>query len=96
MRKLLIAFALCMTGVISFGQTARVVGYLPAYRFSSSSQIEYCKLTHLNLCFANPDSAGNIVMPAIDAVMADALSGNPNIMICISFAGAGLTATTGK
>jgi hypothetical protein len=92
MRKLLIAFALSMAGVILFGQTARVVGYLPAYRFSSSSQIEYCKLTHLNLCFANPDSAGNIVMPAFDAVMADALSGNPDIMICISFAGAGLTA----
>ncbi len=92
MKQILLLFSLSITGVISFGQSARIVGYLPTYRFSSSSQIEYCRLTHLNLSFANPDSAGNIVMPDISSVMADALNDNPNIIICVSFAGAGLTA----
>lgn len=92
MKQILLAGGLMITGIISFAQTARVVGYLPTYRFASSSQIEYCKLTHLNLAFANPDSEGSIVMPAISNVMSDALSDNPDIMICISFAGAALTA----
>jgi chitinase len=91
MKNILITLGFLVAVNMSFGQTARVVGYLPTYRFSSSSQIEYCKLTHLNLCFANPDSTGNIVMADIDAVMADAMSDNPEILICISFAGAGLT-----
>lgn len=34
-----------MVGIVSHGQTATVVGYLPSYRFSASSEIEYCKLT---------------------------------------------------
>ncbi len=75
-----------------FAQEARVIGYLPTYRFSVSNQIDYCKLTHLNLSFANPDSAGNIIMAPIDAVVADALNDNPDIIIMISLAGAGLTA----
>ncbi|MFH0756136.1 MAG: glycosyl hydrolase family 18 protein [Bacteroidota bacterium] len=91
MKHVLLVSFLLISGVISFGQTARTVGYLPTYRFSSSKQIAYCKLTHLNLSFANPDSAGKIVMQDIGTVMSDALSGNPDIIICISFAGAGLT-----
>ena len=69
----------------------RVVGYLPTYRFSLSDKIEYCKLTHLNLAFANPDSNGNIIMPSITAVVSDARADNTNIIICISLAGGGLT-----
>jgi hypothetical protein len=90
-KQIIFLFSLFFTGAVLPAQTARVVGYLPTYRFDASSQIEYCKLTHLNLCFANPDSSGNILMPAIDAVMSDALNDNPDILICISFAGAGLT-----
>jgi chitinase len=92
MKQFILQLSLFVIGAISFGQTARIVGYLPTYRFSSSSQIEYCRLTHLNLSFANPDSVGNIVMPSISSVMSDAVSDNPDIIICISFAGAGLTA----
>ncbi|MDO5977756.1 glycosyl hydrolase family 18 protein [Flavivirga spongiicola] len=72
-------------------EKARVVGYLPIHRFSLSNKIEYCKLTHLNLAFANPDSNGNIIMPSISSIISDAKSANANIVICISLAGAGLT-----
>lgn len=72
-------------------KTAMVVGYLPYYRFALSDKIEYCKLTHLNLAFANPDSSGNIMMESITKVVADARNVNPNIVICISLAGGALT-----
>jgi len=81
-----------LVSITNYAQNSRVIGYLPTYRFATSSQIDYCKLTHLSICFANPDNAGNIVMPAINSVVNDALSGNPNIKILISFAG-GLLST---
>jgi len=91
MKKQILLLTLLFTGYLSYCQTAKVVGYLPTYRFSSRNQIEYCKLTHLNLSFANPDNSGNIVMPDISTVVADPRNDNPNIIICISFAGASLT-----
>ena len=36
-----------------FSNKARVVGYFPYYRFPLNNQIEYCKVTHLNIAFAN-------------------------------------------
>ncbi|MFC2129176.1 glycosyl hydrolase family 18 protein [Bacteroidota bacterium] len=91
MKQVLLVSCLLFFGINLAGQNARVVGYLPTYRFSSSDQIEYCKLTHLNLSFANPDSGGNIVMTDISAVMSDALSDNPDIVICISMGGGALS-----
>lgn len=70
----------------------RVVGYLPFYKFPYSTQIAYCKLTHLNLAFANPDAQGNLIIPEnIDGVINDARSANPDIIISISLAGAVLS-----
>ncbi len=72
-------------------QQAKVVGYLPSYRFSSNSSIEYCKLTHLNVCFANPDSNGSLKIDNFTTVVNTAREVNPNIIICVSLGGAGLT-----
>ena len=44
-------------------EKAIVVGYLPTWRFSLNNSIEYCKITHLNLAFANPDADGNLIIP---------------------------------
>lgn len=71
--------------------TAKIVGYLPTWRFELSSKIKYCKLTHLNLAFANPDSNGSLIMPDISSVVADAKSKNPNIKIFISIGGGSLS-----
>ena len=64
-----------------------VVGYLPTWRFDLNNQIDFCKLTHLNLAFANPDSSGKIIMPEIKSIVSNAKSQNPNIIISISLAG---------
>jgi len=71
--------------------TAKIIGYLPTWRFELSSNVEYCKLTHLNLAFANPDSSGSLIMPDISGVVADAKSKNPNIKISISIGGGSLS-----
>ncbi|WP_343694731.1 glycosyl hydrolase family 18 protein [Flavobacterium sp.] len=69
-------------------KTARVVGYLSTDSFSKITSIQFCKLTHLNIAFANPDKNGNIVFQGdIDAVVKYAKSANPNLIVSISLAG---------
>ncbi len=92
MNKLIITLTILLSSLSIYAQNARTIGYFPTYRFYASNQIEYCKLTHLNLSFANPDSDGNIIMPPISSVISDALNDNPNIVIMISLAGAALSA----
>lgn len=69
-------------------KTARVVGYLSSDSFSKVNSIQFCKLTHLNIAFANPDKNGNLVFNGdIDAVIKYAKSVNSKIVISISLAG---------
>lgn len=69
-------------------KTARVVGYLSSDSFSKVNSIQFCKLTHLNIAFANPDKNGNLVFNGdIDAVIKYVKSVNPKIVISISLAG---------
>ncbi len=39
---------------------ARVVGYLPDWVYQSYSTLDFTALTHLNICFCNPDTEGNL------------------------------------
>lgn len=72
----------------SKNKTARVVGYLSSDNFDKMKMIQFCKLTHLNLAFANPDKNGNLNFNGdIDAIVTYVKSVNPNIKISISLAG---------
>ena len=72
----------------SKAKTARVVGYLSSGNFDKMTSIQFCKLTHLNIAFANPDKDGKLNFTGdIDAVIKCAKSVNPNIIISISLAG---------
>lgn len=74
-------------------KTARVVGYLSSDNFDKKSSIQFCKLTHLNIAFANPDKDGNIIFSGdIDGLVAYARSVNPKIVISISVAGGVISA----
>ncbi len=74
-------------------QEAKIVGYLPSYRFDYNTSISYCKVTHLNICFANPDSDGNLQIDVFTEIMDSARAQNPDIVICISVGGGGLDET---
>jgi chitinase len=51
--------------VITFSQF-RVVGYIPAGRTTAPdvSKVSFQNITHLNIAFVNPDSTGNLILPA--------------------------------
>lgn len=84
-------FLLLLVGFQVFGQDFKVVGYLPYYRFSLSDQVDYSKLTHLNLAFANPDMQGNLDIGGQDIDPIVQLAKQENVTVCISLAGGGLT-----
>jgi len=83
-----------------FSNQARVVGYFPYWRFAIKDKIEFCKITHLNIAFANPDSNGNLILntdtngPSLADVINTAKSQNVNIKTYISVAGGALSNET--
>ena len=77
--------------IMTVDKSARVVGYLPSYRFDSNEKIDYCKLTHLNLAFANPNSNGKLLINDFSGVVVRARNENNNIKIYISIGGGYLT-----
>jgi len=77
--------------IMTVDKFARVVGYLPSYRFDSNEKIDYCKLTHLNLAFANPGSNGKLIINDFSGVVVRARNENSNIKIYISIGGGYLT-----
>lgn len=89
----LISLLLVQPG-ISAATQKKVVGYLPAFKTSAINSIDFCKLTHLNICFANPDADGNIQIPEVSAIMSRAKEQNPQIEICISLGGGVLPENT--
>jgi chitinase len=57
-------------GVKAQQKTFRVIGYLRTQniRDGSASQVDYSKVTHINIAFVNPDSTGNFEeMPGLKA-----------------------------
>lgn len=91
MVKKVIFIFLFFSQLIPTAQTKKVVGYLPTYRFGDYNSIAYCKLTHLNICFANPDSNGNLQIDDFSIVIKKAREQNPNIILCISLGGGTLS-----
>ncbi len=92
MRTLLL-LCLCSTLQSALCQSFKVIGYFPTYRFSWINDIEYDKLTHVNIAFANPDAAGILSCDGvnIDPVVAKAQS--QGCKVFISLAGGYLTPT---
>ncbi len=92
MNKILILVFLLFTQILVSAQSSKVVGYLPYYRFDLNNSIDYCKVTHLNLSFANPDSDGNLKIKSFTNIVNTARQQNPNVVICISLGGGALSA----
>ena len=79
-----------------FSNQARVVGYYSTGSFSLNDKIQYCKLTHLNIAFANPQIDGTMILPGnsgdlLKNVMNTARSQNSNIKIYIAIGGGYIT-----
>lgn len=71
-------------------QDFKTIGYLPYYRFSLNDQINYEKITHLNIAFANPDMEGNLSIGG-DMVPVIQKAHEANVEVYLSLAGGALT-----
>ena len=74
----------------------KVVGYLPYYRFSSVSSIDFKNLTYVNIAFGNLDSGGNLeigndvdIKNTVDNIKID----NPAAKVLLSLAGGAISDT---
>jgi chitinase len=72
-------------------QDFKVVGYLPYYRFGFNEQIDYSKLTHLCIAFANPDMQGNLSLSGQDPTAVIVRAHESDVEVFLSLAGGALT-----
>ena len=75
-------------------QDFKIVGYFPYYRFDFADQIEFNKLTHVNISFANPiNNQGTLSVGGedIDPIVSMAHDGGAEVFIAL--AGGALTST---
>ncbi len=72
-------------------QSFKVVGYLPYYRFGLINDIEFNRLTHVNIAFANPDSLGNLSVSGTSITSAVNKAHQQGCEVFISLAGGYLT-----
>lgn len=92
MQKIL-PFLLLFTLQTAFSQSFKVIGYLPHYRFSWINDLEFDRLTHVNIAFANPDSLGNLSVETANITPVIEKAHQHNCKVFISLAGGYLTPT---
>lgn len=81
----IILFGICLFPAIAFAQF-RVVGYLSlwAQGMPVVTDSTLKKLTHLNIAFVNPDSSGNLFLPAgIDSLISQAKAFNVKVLVSV-------------
>lgn len=76
----------------SFAQNHRMVGYLPYYQFNRVDDIDFEKLTHVCLAFANPDADGNLSIGGRDIDPVVEVAHEADVDVLLSLAGGALTA----
>ena len=69
----------------------KVIGYLPYYRFNYLNDIEFERVTHVNIAFANPDSSGTLSVSGVNITNAVSKAHAKNCKVFISLAGGYLT-----
>lgn len=92
MKQLLLPILFFITLTAATGQNDfKVIGYLPYYRFSWLNDIEFERLTHVNIAFANPDSLGNFSVGGVSVTNAVNKAHAKGCKVFISLAGGYLT-----
>lgn len=72
-------------------QSFKVVGYFPTYRFSWLTDIEFDRVTHVNIAFANPDSTGALSCSGANIEPAVSTAHQHGCQVFVSLAGGYLT-----
>ncbi len=92
MIKKILLLLLCALPHFMFAQQDfKVIGYLPTYRFSWINDIEFERVTHVNIAFANPDMQGNMSCEGINIAPAVNKAHQSGCKVFISIGGGYLT-----
>jgi chitinase len=91
MKRLFLFLLLISTGLLEAQIPFKVIGYLPSYRFNWLNDIEFERLTHVNISFANPDSSGNLSVSGVNITNAVNKAHAKGCKVFISLAGGYLT-----
>lgn len=88
-----LALIFAVNDVLFAQNNFRIIGYLPTYSWTLLPTFDFGKVTHVNLCFANPDADGNLVFNqnVSDVVIP---AHNRNTKVFISIGGGYLDPTT--
>jgi len=71
-------------------QDFKVIGYLPYYRFGFMDRIDFDKITHLNIAFANPDMEGKLDVGGQDITPVVTRARQHDLTVLLSLAGGAL------
>lgn len=91
MKKFLLITCLAFTSSLQAQTAFKVIGYLPYYRFNYLNDIEFERVTHVNIAFANPDSSGALSVNGVNITNAVSKAHAKNCKVFISLAGGYLT-----
>lgn len=86
--KTFLLLVLSLSASALFSQDFKVIGYLATWNFDShTSLIEWERLTHVNLAFANPDAGGNLTTEGVNIDPVVAAAHDHGVKVFISLAG---------
>lgn len=86
-------WTLCLLFAFSLleAQDFKTIGYLPHYRFHLMDEIDFTKVTHVNISFANPDIQGNLSVGGKDIDPIVEQLHDTDVDVFLSLAGGALT-----
>lgn len=79
------------SAVVCSAQNVKVIGYLPHYRMYAVGDIEFERLTHVNIAFANPNAEGNLSCNGVNITPAITAAHNAGCKVFVSLGGGALT-----
>ncbi len=84
-KYIFVTILLLLSGLLR-SQSFKVIGYLAVYNFEYAEQLEWKKLTHVNIAFANPDAQGFLKTQGypIDNVVNQAHSNGVEVFISLA------------
>lgn len=89
--SLIFSFLFLFFSFSAFAQQYRVVGYLPYYQFGRADDVDFEKLTHLCLAFANPiDNSGTLSIGGRDIDPIVEAAHEADVKVLLSLAGGAL------
>ena len=91
MKKIISIYFLISLAFVMQAQSFKVIGYLPYYRFHLIDEIQFDKLTHINLAFANPDMTGQLSLGGTDIDPIILAAHDEQVSVFLSLAGGALT-----